>query len=417
LFKLHAAYAAKGNVMKQSFFVHVAMMAVLCAVGARPALAQNTTEDKPGVFSRTFSWVTEKMVDGAGQDKDGLYPELGGLIPGAGLAVGPGYRQHLFGDSAMVSASATISARRYSMMQSRIEWPSLFSNRLSLGVSGKYQDFTQINYFGVGPETDKSAWSNYRLKGVDLAGSAAVRPVYWLSIGGSAGYIRNVDILRGLSSTHPSTGDSFDENTAPGLTVQPRYGHANVFVEADTRNVQGYATNGGVYRIGMTAFHDVDGSGQSFRRVEADATQYVPVIRKNWILAVRGQAALSQTGAGNTVPFYMMPTLGGRTTLPGYNDYRFRDRNAASIGAEYRIPVFGMVDAAVFGDAGRVAPTARGLWEGRLVHDYGVGLRLHSTTRSLARLDVARGREGMRFSVGLTKFLGASRNNVIPYVP
>jgi outer membrane protein assembly factor BamA len=403
--------------MKQSFFVHVAMMTVVCAVSAQPAMAQNPTEDKPGVFSRTYSWVTEKMVDGAGQSKDGLYPELGGMIPGAGLAVGPGYRHRLFGDAAVMSASAAISSKRYSMMRSRIEWPSLFSNRLSIGASGKYQDFTQINYFGVGPESDKSAWSNYRLKSVDVAGSAAVRPVYWLSIGGSAGYIRNLDISRGLSSIHASTGDSFDENTAPGLTVQPRYGHANVFVEADTRNKQGYATSGGVYRIGLTAFHDVDGSGQSFRRVEADATQYVPLLRKNWILAVRGEAALSQTGAGNTVPFYMMPTLGGRTTLPGYNDYRFRDRNAASVGAEYRIPVFRMIDAAVFGDAGRVASTARGLWEGRLVHDYGVGLRLHSTTRSIARLDVARGREGMRLSVGLSKFLGASHNNVIPYVP
>jgi outer membrane protein assembly factor BamA len=369
------------------------------------------------MFKRTFSWVSDKMVDGAGLSKDGLYPELGGLIPGAGLAVGPGYRDHLFGDAALVSASAAISARRYSMMQSRIEWPSLFSNRLSIGASGKYQDFTQINYFGVGPESDKSAWSNYRLKSVDVAGSATVRPVYWLSIGGSAGYIRSLDISSGLSSAHPSTGDRFDENTAPGLTVQPRYGHANVFVEADTRNMQGYATSGGVYRIGLTAFHDVDGSGQSFRRVEADATQYVSLLRRNWILAVRGEAALSQTGAGNTVPFYMMPTLGGRTTLPGYNDYRFRDRNAASVGAEYRIPVFHMIDAAVFGDAGRVAPTAGGLWQGRLVHDYGVGLRLHSTTRSIARLDIARGREGMRISVGLSKFLGASRNNVIPYVP
>ena len=36
-------------------------------------------------------------------------------------------------------------------------------------------------------------------------------------------------------------------------------------------------------------------------------------------------AAFSQTGAGNIVPFYMLPTLGGRNTLPGYNDYRFRD--------------------------------------------------------------------------------------------
>jgi hypothetical protein len=434
LFKLHAAHAAKGSVMKRSFFVHFAMMTVVCTVSARPALAQNAREEgatqtfattaeiaprieKPGVFKRTFNWVGEKMVDGAGEAKDGLYPELGGMIPGAGIAAGPGYRHHLFGDAAMVSGSAAISSKRYTMVQSRIEWPSLFSNRLSIGASGKYQDFTQINYFGVGPDSDKSAWTDYRLKSVDIAGSATVRPVYWLSIGGNAGYIRGLDIARGLSSIHATTHDLFDEGTAPGLTTQPRYGHADVFVQADTRNVPGYARSGGVYRLGLTAFHDVDGSGQSFRRVDADATQYASLLRRNWILAVRGHVAVSQTGGGNNVPFYMMPTLGGRSTLPGYNDYRFRDRNAASVGAEYRIPVFHMIDAALFADAGNVAPTTRGLWQGRLVHDYGVGLRLHSTTKSIARLDVARGREGTRVSVSLTKSLGGSRNNVIPYTP
>jgi outer membrane protein assembly factor BamA len=389
--------------------------------GASPTLAA-TAEiapriEKPGVFKRTFNWVGEKMVDGAGEAKDGLYAELGGMIPGAGISVGPGYRHQLFGDAAVVSGSAAISSKRYTMMQSRIEWPALFSNRLTIGASGKYQDFTQINYFGVGPDSDKSDWTDYRLKSVDVAGSATVRPVYWLSIGGNAGYIRGLDISRGLSSIHAATHDVFDESTAPGLTAQPRYGHADVFVQADTRNVPGYARSGGIFRLGLTAFHDVDGSGQSFRRVDAEATQYAPLFGRNRVLAVRGQVALSQIGAGNTVPFYMLPTLGGRNTLPGYNDYRFRDRNAASVGAEYRIPVFHMIDAALFADAGGVAPTARGLWDGRLVHDYGVGLRLHSTTKSIARLDVARGQEGTRVSVSLTKSLGGSRNNVIPYTP
>src|SRR5204863_5649277 len=100
--------------MKQSFFVHVAMMTVVCTVSAQPAMAQNGREEgavptlaatadsalrieKPGMAKRTFNWVGEKMADGMGRSKDGLYPELGGLIPGAGLAVGPGYRHRLFG--------------------------------------------------------------------------------------------------------------------------------------------------------------------------------------------------------------------------------------------------------------------------------------------------------------------------------
>lgn len=389
------------------------------SVSQTPAATVDTAQtiEEPGVLKRTFTWVGDKMSGGSGQAKNGLYAELGGMIPGAGLSVGPGYRHHLFGDAAVVNASAAFSSRRYSMMQSRIEWPALFSNRLAIGASGKYQDFTQINYFGVGPDSDKSAWTNYRLKNLDIAGSATLRPVYWLSIGGSAGYIRGLDVSRGLSSIHPSTHDLFDDTTAPGLTVQPSYEHANVFVQADTRNVPDYPRSGGVYRVGLTAFHDVDGSGQSFRRIDADATQYAPLFGRNRVLSLRGHVALSQTGAGNAVPFYLMPTLGGRTTLRGYDDYRFRDRNAASVGAEYRVPVSRKIDAALFADAGGVAPSARGLWQGRLEHDYGVGLRVHTATKSFARVDVAKGREGTRVSVSLTTSLGGSRSSVIPYIP
>jgi len=64
-------------------------------------------------------------------------------------------------------------------------------------------------------------------------------------------------------------------------------------------------------------------------------------------MAVRGHVALSQTGSGNEVPFYLMPTLGGASTLHAYSDYRFRDRNAASVGAEYRWPVVRVMDAAL----------------------------------------------------------------------
>ncbi len=199
--------------------------------------------------------------------------------------------------------------------------------------------------------------------------------------------------------------------------MQPRYGRADLFVEADTRDAPGYPTRGGLYRLGSAMFHDVDGSGQSFRRVDADATHYLPVIGGKWTVALRGRLALSQTGGGNEVPFYLMPTLGGRSTLRGYSDFRFRDRHAAFISVESRWPVFPMVDAAVFADAGRVAPAVADSWGGRPEHDYGVGLRFHTASRSFARFDVAKGREGTRVALSVTTSFGGPRRQAIPYVP
>ncbi|MEO8680647.1 MAG: BamA/TamA family outer membrane protein [Vicinamibacterales bacterium] len=200
------------------------------------------------------------------------------------------------------------------------------------------------------------------------------------------------------------------------MIVQPRYGHADVFVEADSRDVPAYPASGGFYRLGLTSFHDLDASAQGFRRVDADAEKYVPLFHRNWIVALRGHLAMTQTGA-NEVPFYLMPTLGGGSTLPGYDDFRFRDRNVASFGAEYRWPVFRMMDAALFADAGTVAPTAGGLLRARLHSDYGLGLRLHTATRPFARLDITRGSEGTRVSVSMSRSLPRLDHKSVPYVP
>jgi outer membrane protein assembly factor BamA len=199
--------------------------------------------------------------------------------------------------------------------------------------------------------------------------------------------------------------------------VQPRYGHAEVFAAATWLDEPGYPTSGGAYRLGLTTFHDFDQTAQSFRRVDADLTQYVPVFHHNWILAVRGRLALSQTREGDQVPFYLMPSLGGHTSLRGYDDYRFRDRNAALLSAEYRWPVFRMLDASLFVDAGSVSPTVRGLKRARRARDLGVGLTFHTPAKSVAGIEFAKGREGSRVFLSLTKSLGHSNSPLAPYVP
>src|SRR5439155_26697967 len=99
----------------------------------------------------------------------------------------------------------------------------------------------------------------------------------------------------------------------------------------------------------------------------------------------------------------MMPALGSQASLRGYADYRFRHRNALLLSGEYRFPMVKLVDAALFYDAGATAPTIGGALSMRARHsDYGVGLRVHSPSRLLARLDVARGTEGTRILASFT---------------
>jgi hypothetical protein len=336
----------------------------------------------PSWLERTFSWGEAKLENASGT-KDGFYPELGGMVPGAGISVGPGYRHRLFGNRAVVAASAAESWHQYTMLRSRLEWPQLFTDHLSIGTELKYQDFTQINFFGIGGDSLKANQTNYRLRDMDALGFATVRPNRWLSIGGRVGVLRSVGIAAGTSSLSPSTGELFDAVTAPGLTRQPGFLHADLSVDVDTQ----------------------------------DAAEYIPLLHKNWVLALRGRAVLTETAAGQDVPFYLLPSLGGSTTLRGFLDYRFQDRDLLLFNAEYRWPLFRALDGALFYDAGTVGPSTHALSVRNAHTDYGVGVRLHSTRRTLVRLDVARSNEGYRALFSFTAPFRAASSTVVPYAP
>jgi outer membrane protein assembly factor BamA len=402
--------------------------ALACAVSARaqdsgpagdppaPANAEQRevgSAKARGRLDRLIDWA-EASVGSQSEPRDGFYAEMGGMIPGSGPSAGPGYRHHLAGSGAILDTSMAISWKRYSMMQTGITWPRLLNDRLSAGGQVKFQDFTQIDFYGIGSHSLEDDRTNFRLTTLDTVGFATVHAAPWLSITGRSGVLSRVDPRQGLSTLSPSTETLFDDGSAPGLTQQPGYLHGDVAIDADTRNVPGYPSGGGRYRLSLAAFHDQDLAQFSFRRVDAEAAQYLPIGRS--VLSLRGWIGVSQTAAGQEVPFYMLPTLGGSRTLRGYATDRFRDRDVLMVNAEYRFPVLRRLDAAAFYDAGGVAPRAGELTR-NMVGDYGVGLRVHSATHVLARLDVARGREGMRALLAFSAPLALSKSTTAPYVP
>ena len=130
----------------------------------------------------------------------------------------------------------------------------------------------------------------------------------------------------------------------------------------------------------------------------------------------------SETSNGNTVPFYLLACLGGQNTLRGYDDYRFHDRDMQVFNAESRWALFRHVDAAIFADAGKVASEASDLDFKHMRTSYGAGLRVHSRTSTIGRLDVGHSTEGWQVVFKITdpfkrSTLSGGRTEVIPFVP
>jgi surface antigen Omp85-like protein len=376
---------------------------------------------EPDVMRQGVDLAARWLDQSGAPAKDGFYPYVGNMITGAGwISAGPGYRKHLFNGHAVADGAAAISWRAYKVAQARFEWTDLAHDHVAVGSQVWWQDLTQVNYFGVGADSLESNRSEYRLKSTDVVGYSSVRAKDWLTIGGRFGWLRQPTLS---AATGPFDGGYADTlvlfNQDPGIAQPVSFVHGDVSVAADTRDHPRYPTAGGLYRAAFAAYSDRDLSQFSFRRYEAEAAQFIPVSR-SWVLAVHGWGVFSDTSSGNSVPFYMLPSLGGHDTLRGYLDYRFHDRNLLVVNAESRWALFRDVDAAVFFDAGNVAARARDLNLDKT--SYGAGLRVHSRTATIGRLDVGRSRhEGWRVFFKLDdpfRFVRLSRPAaVIPFVP
>jgi hypothetical protein len=188
----------------------------------------------------------------------------------------------------------------------------------------------------------------------------------------------------------------------PGLGTRPWFGHAFVTGGFDSRLSPDYSRRGSFLEGGAHDFHDWHDGQDSFRRVELTAQQLIPTHGERGVIDVGARVWLSQSNTGRSVPFFLMPTLGGGDFLRAFTSYRFRDRNALLLTGEYRWAVHTMVDAAAFYETGKVSPTLKQLNLDNVARSVGVGVRVHSKTSGLLRADVAHGREGFGFRIGFT---------------
>jgi outer membrane protein assembly factor BamA len=162
----------------------------------------------------------------------------------------------------------------------------------------------------------------------------------------------------------------------------------------DVRDNPMLPRNGGRYAVTFAQFDDRELGRFDFRRTDVSLQQYVPLPNRSRVLALRAEGVFTDADRGNQVPFYFHPTLGGASNLRGFREFRFRDENSVLLGAEYRWQAWWALDAALFVDAGTVAPTRRALSLDTMEAAYGVGFRVHSNSAFVARLDLAFSREG-----------------------
>jgi outer membrane protein assembly factor BamA len=308
-----------------------------------------------------------------------IRPLIGGLTADAGLALGAEVRRNKLAGPVDLRVKALGSVRKYEFLELGFEVPQLVSEWLSFKVTGRYRNFPQEDFWGIGPNTKEDQRTNYLLEDVDTTSE----------LGLTFGRLRTAANL-GWTKIHIGPGRDRRVASIPQELRSPaRYNHVGLSAGYDTRDETADPHKGATYEIRWTRFLS------DFQRFEVEARRFIP-LGANDRLALRLRTIFTDLVSPQGAPFYMLPTVGGSGTNRGFNHYRFRDTNAMVGQAEYRHPLASIVDLVVFADSGRVFAKTTDLGLRNLHSSAGAGTRLKFGKRVFVGIDVAISREGAR---------------------
>ena len=367
---------------KAATIIAVVILVVLAdpatAQDSRAEVIQNAQAQKLSIVTPPQPNRAERIIDRledwglfAGAPR-GLYPWVGSVYPGSGFTLGVGLRQ-AFADDGAVNTFGAYSTTGSTRAEAHVLLPTFARQRARVTGSGQYLDAAEVKYFGIGNDSAKEHLTYFGYTPKRVGAQLDVTATRKLALGGGVSYLAN------------------DASDLERVSVD--YLNSTARAAFDWRRRPGYSGSGGFYRVQFDDYAQRSDNRQSFRSVEAEVLQLVPIMRANWVIAVRGLATLTDIDTGSTIPFFMLPSLGGGSTLRGYPDFRFRDRHRMLMTAEVRWTPARFLDMAVFYDTGKVAATRDDLNFDDLKQSYGIGARIVSVKGYILRMEVAHSRE------------------------
>ncbi|HUR34986.1 MAG TPA: BamA/TamA family outer membrane protein [Vicinamibacterales bacterium] len=374
-----------------------AAAAVLLLVVSQPASAQESRADalaarraekaanlkpyEPTPLERRVNFVTQRMLT-----KRTVFPFVGGVLEGGGIAVGPGFRR-TFGDTGLVTGHAAWSLRSYGVATASVQLPEFGNGRLRVELHGERLHAPTVAFFGIGNGSSRADRRTFGYDSTTLGGAATLAVTRTLTVGGGLDYLAT------------DTDTASDTSRLQLTAVAPAYRRATAFAEVDTRDAPGYTRSGGLVRASFADYRQVNGRGFGFQRADGEVQRFVPLVGDNQVIALRATASATLAGRGETVPFFLLPELGGHHALRGYSSWRFRDRDRVLLSGEYRWAAGPLVDMSLFADAGAVAARLDDLSRQTLRTSYGIGFSVHTPNATVTRLELARSREGLALLV------------------
>ncbi len=279
---------------------------------------------------------------------------------------------------------------------------SLFGKSLSYSLGANWQRLLSANFFGIGNDSAKNNQSSYRLHDLELLFTLSYEVINNLSILPYIGFIddEGTNTNNGKS---PGVQTMFSPTELYGLSNWLRYIDSGIKITHDTRDKLDYPEHGGLRSFTYHHFFCFNHPDFNYDQFEVDVHQYVSLGRPRQLFAFHTGWVFQNPNGSGKIPFYRLATLDAGTPLRGFVNGRFRDRNSAIVNAEYRFPVWTMIDGVLFYDTGRVYHSLNNISINALKYSVGGGLKLSIPKLALFSVQAGYGGEGINLMFGASR--------------
>ncbi len=331
--------------------------------------------------------IRERMR--AWQDKwrrRGFEFRFGGSGEGAGLGGGLTYTLRA-GESNGLQILALGTFRMYEELGAR--WTTETRAGAVIAESS-YQWRPRENFYGLGHDSAEQNHTSFALRqtwaGVRWEKRARSR-LRWGALYRTAW----LSALPGSGAAY-SPPDTYFQNLA-AYGTQTRLGTAGVYIDMD--GIREPYRLGGAAHLGASYQHGLGGSRLQYFAYEAQLEGRLPVSAGTSAFVGQANFELNRERHGSDpIPFYLLPHIGGSSTLRGFALDRFYGRNVALLSLEYRYRIHPFIEAAPFFDEGQIFDRTADLSWLNWHRTYGLGFRLRSAAGPLVRLDLGKSSEG-----------------------
>ncbi|GEM_PF-2531850 len=380
---------------------------LLIVVSVWPAAAEEQRDLREGI---TGEYPTETMW--------GVLPRFK-MNPDTGAGTGIKLKgANVFGTSLLIDVANIFTTNQYHVYELLLAIPRIGSGK-SYWYAMAFIEFDLIpdmRMFGVGNDTSNYMFDEEDAKVGDEATVEYMNVAPRLTFGRSFGekyfiafqaFYREVWLDRGDNDNLPQLEDKDYYPDLPGGTKGGQTpGLALAFIRS-TRNDQYRPTKGSRIEAYIENVGPFFGADYQYSRFMGDARKYFLLFGKYNVLALHARAETLE-GCYEDIPWWELPYLGGRDSMRGYWEGRFRGRGSLLTNAEFRYHIYHLkkklwkikldflIDGNLFFDAGRVFRYSDD-WHDTPFENWkytgGFGVRFTTPPNLMGRADIGFSRE------------------------